>query len=287
MKILITGAAGQLGSALRSVMAQRSDVIFTDHSTLDITAAQDLHNFIADNDITHIVNCAAYTHINRAEVEKKECTRANSDGVKQLALAADSHGVKVLHISSDMVFDGNTHRAYTEADKVNPISHYGASKRAGETALLALAPDSIILRTSWLYSPLSSNNLPARVLDAARTQTSIQVVDNFISSPTNAFDLAHAIERILAAPQWFPGVYHFSNSGICSLYDFAKATLYLAGIRGVQVTPIASERNYAAAPGAARPPFSALDSYKFQLTYGMVPPHWFDSLAACINQFPK
>ncbi len=287
MKILVTGASGQLGSALRNVLSQRTDVIFADHSELDITQGKLLHNFIADHDITHIVNCAAYTHINRAEVEKKECTLANAEGVKQLALAADSQGVKVLHISSDMVFDGNTHRAYTEADKVNPISHYGASKRAGETALLALAPDSIILRTSWLYSPLCSNNFPARLLEAARTQSSIQVVDNFISSPTNAFDLAHAIERILSAPQWFPGVYHFSNSGICSLYDFAKATLYLAGITNVQVTPIASERNYSAAPGAARPPFSALDSYKFQLTYGMTAPHWFDSLAACITQFPK
>lgn len=289
MKILVTGANGQLGRAMRNAIegTKLADItLFTSREDLDITKGDILSRYIEDNDITHIVNCAAFTAVDRAEEDKAACTAINSDGVKQLALAADSYGAKVIHISTDFVFDGLTHRAYSESDKVNPISHYGTSKRAGETALLALAPDSIIIRTSWLYSPDSAGNFPAKILRAARKEKTLKVVDDQIGSPTCADDLAQAIVRILLTPQWFPGIYHFCDSGVCSRYDFAKVILRLAGMTDVKVEPISTSGNFASAAGAARPPFSALNTSKIRLTYGVETPHWIDSLARVIKNFP-
>lgn len=289
MKILITGASGQLGMALRKAIEGTKLAplsIFTSREELDITRGDLLSRFIEDNDITHIVNCAAFTAVDRAEEDKAACTAVNSDGVKQLALAADGYGAKVIHISTDFVFDGLTHRAYSESDKVNPMSHYGTSKRAGETALLALAPESIIIRTSWLYSPDSADNFPAKILRAASTEKTLKVVDDQIGSPTSADDLAAAIVKILTTPQWFPGIYHFCDSGVCSRYDFAKVILRLAGMTAVKVEPISTAGNFAAAPGATRPLFSALNCSKIRLTYGVETPYWIDSLAKAIKQFP-
>lgn len=288
MKILVTGANGQLGTSLRKIIQSSriaDSTIFTSHGELDITDGDTLSRFIADNDITHIVNCAGFTAVDRAEEDKAACTAINSDGVKKLAMAADSYGAKVIHISTDFVFDGLTHRAYSESDKVNPMSHYGTSKRAGETALLALAPESIIIRTSWLYSPDTDNNFPAKILAAARTEKQLKVVDDQIGSPTNADDLARAIVKILTTPQWFPGIYHYCNSGVCSRYDFAKVILRLAGLdREVEVVPIATSGNFSVAPGAARPPFSALNTSKIRLTYGVEAPHWIDSLSKALQK---
>ncbi|MDE6145558.1 MAG: dTDP-4-dehydrorhamnose reductase [Muribaculaceae bacterium] len=288
MKILVTGANGQLGIALRKIIQESKiadSTIFASREVLDITDADTLARFIADNDITHIVNCAAFTAVDRAEEDKAACTAINSDGVKKLAMAADNYGAKIIHISTDFVFDGLTHRAYSESDKVNPISHYGTSKRAGETALLALAPDSIIIRTSWLYSPDSNKNFPAKILEAARTEKHLKIVDDQIGSPTNADDLARAIVRILTTPQWFPGIYHYCNSGVCSRFDYAKVILRLAGLDStVNVEPISTAGNFSVTPGAARPPFSALNTSKIRLTYGVETPHWIDSLSKALKK---
>lgn len=281
MNILVTGADGQLGRALHKAIAGtplEASTIFTNREELDITRPELLTRFIAANDITHIVNCAAFTAVDRAEEDKAACTAINADGVKQLAMAADNYGAKVIHISTDFVFDGLTHRAYCESDKVNPTSHYGTSKRAGETALLALAPDSIIIRTSWLYNPECSNNFPAKIIAAARERGKLKVVDDQIGSPTHAGDLAEAIVKILTTPQWFPGIYHYCNSGVCSRYDFAKVILDLAGLRNVEISPIESTHNFGAMPVVSRPPFSALNTSKIRLTYGVKTPHWIDSL---------
>ena len=285
MKILVTGANGQLGRSLRRAL-ERSElgrsVLYAAREDLDITDGEQLGRLIADNGVTHIVNCAAYTNVDRAEEEKAACMEANSEGVKRLAMAADGRGVKIIHISTDFVFDGRANRAYTESDKVNPLSHYGMSKRAGETALLALAPEnSIIIRTSWLYGPDSDNNFPAKILRAARGGRQLKVVDDQIGSPTNSDDLAAAIVRILSTPQWFPGVYHYCNAGICSRYDFAKAILLLAGLDGeVSLTPVATSGDPAYAD---RPLFSALNTSKIRLTYGVETPHWIDSLRKAIK----
>lgn len=286
MKILITGANGQLGLALRKVLEGSplgSSVIYASHADLDIANGEQLSRLIEDDGVTHIVNCAAFTDVDRAEENKADCTAVNNDALKKLAIAADNHGVKIIHISTDFVFDGQTHRAYSESAKANPVSHYGASKRAGETALLALAPESIIIRTSWLYNLESENNFPAKIISKARSENKLSVVDDQIGSPTNAIDLARAIRKILTTPQWFPGIYHYCNSGLCSRYDFAKAILRLTGLNDrVELIPVSSD-NFAAGSGAMRPPFSALNTSKIRLTYGVETPHWVDSLDQAIK----
>lgn len=289
MNILVTGANGQLGRALREViqftpLAQCT--IFATRDDLDITQSDKLARFLSDNDITHTVNCAAFTNVDDAEEQKAECTRINSEGVKNLALAADAQGTKIIHISTDFVFDGKTHVAYCESDKVNPISHYGTTKRAGETALLALSPDSIIIRTSWLYLPgVDASNFPAKIIAAARDGKVLNVVDDQVGSPTNALDLAQAIVKILSTPQWFPGIYHYCNSGICSRFDLAKMCLRLIGLGDTVVNPLSTGSHFQVSTGAARPPFSALNTSKIKLTYGVDTPWWADSLAKYINRF--
>lgn len=288
MKILITGANGQLGKAMRKILDASplaSSAIYATHSDLDIADGNQLSRIIEDEGISHIVNCAAFTDVDRAEEEKAACSAVNNEAIKKLASAADNLGAKIIHISTDFVFDGLSHCAYSESAKVNPISHYGTSKRAGETALLALAPDSIIIRTSWLYNLETDNNFPAKIIRKARSEGQLRVVDDQIGSPTNAHDLARAILKILSTPQWFPGVYHYCDSGICSRYDFAKAILRLTGLNdSVELIPVNSD-SFAAGASAKRPPFSALNTSKIRLTYGVETPHWVDSLNNAIQSW--
>lgn len=285
MNILVTGANGQLGRALQNVLPKRTsaNIIFADREQLDITDAESVGRFIADNDITHVVNCAAFTNVDRAEEDKAACTAINSDGVKTIALAADNYGAKIIHISTDYVFDGHAYRPYSESDKVNPESHYGATKRQGETALLALAPESIIIRTSWLYGPECDNNFVKRILSKVNDPDGLKVVADQVGSPTFSYDLAEAIAKILTTPQWFSGVYHYCNAGVCSRYDWAKAILDLLGNGNVNITPISTDKNFLNATAAPRPHFSVLCTSKIRLTYGVEIPHWFDSLKRCIS----
>lgn len=285
MNILVTGANGQLGLALQKVLPSNSkaNLFFASHDQLDITNAELVARFIADNDITHIVNCAAYTNVDRAEEDKAACTALNSEGVKTLAMAADNYGAKVIHISTDYVFDGHAYKPYSESDKVNPESHYGATKRQGETALLALAPESIIIRTSWLYGPDKDNNFVKKILSKVNDPEGLRVVADQIGSPTFTYDLAEAVAQILATPQWFSGVYHYCNAGVCSRYDFAKAILMLSGNDNVKLTPISTDTNFLNLTYAPRPHYSVLDTSKIRLTYGVSTPHWFDSLRKCIS----
>lgn len=287
MNILVTGANGQLGRALQQVLPKKlpgAQIHFLDREQLDITKSELTSRFIADNDITHIVNCAAYTDVDRAEEDKAACTAINTDGVKNLAIAADNYGAKLIHISTDYVFDGHAYKPYRESDKVNPASHYGATKRAGETALLALAPESIIIRTSWLYGPDRENNFVKKILAKVSDPEPLKVVSDQIGSPTYSYDLARAIAKILSTPQWFEGVYHYCDAGVCSRYDFAKAILMLAGNSDKELIPISTDTNFLNVTAAPRPHFSVLDTSKIRLTYGAETPHWFDSLKECISQ---
>lgn len=196
-------------------------------------------------------------------------------------MAAYNYGAKIIHISTDYVFDGHAYKPYNESDKVNPQSHYGATKRSGETALLALAPDSIILRTSWLYGPDHDNNFVKRIITKADAGDSLKVVADQVGSPTYAYDLAEVIATILSTPQWFSGVYHYCNAGVCSRYDFAKAILALSGRGAVSVEPVSTDTNFMNT-AAVRPHYSVLDTSKIRLTYSAVTPHWIDSLRKCI-----
>lgn len=282
MKILVTGANGQLGTELRNVLERDcpGKTIYTDKEELDLTNAVLVESFINSNDISHIVNCAAYTAVDKAEEEEAACLKVNFDAVKNLASAAYNAGAKVLHISTDYVFDGTSCRPYKEADKVNPISQYGTSKRKGETVLLALCSDAIVIRTSWLYSPYG-NNFVKTMLKLGKEKSLIRVVNDQIGTPTYSLDLANTISRIIRSRQWAPGTYHYSNEGVASWYDFAKAVHRIAGITNCYIDPIPTEDFQSA---ARRPAFSVLDKTRIKRTYDIRIPHWEESLADCIGR---
>ena len=282
MKILVTGANGQLGRELRNVLELEipGKTIYTDIAELDLTDAKRVTDFVKKNDISHIVNCAAYTAVDKAEEEKLECAAININAVKNLANAADATGAKIIHISTDYVFDGTAHRPYKESDKVNPISEYGTTKRKGETALLALAPESIIIRTSWLYSPYG-NNFVKTMLRLGSEQSKLKVVSDQIGTPTYALDLARAIYMVLISHQWVEGIFHYSNEGVCSWYDFAKSIHRIAGIDTCDIKPIPTEEY---PTPASRPFYSILDKTRIKATYGVKAPYWEDSLIECINR---
>lgn len=282
MKILVTGANGQLGRELRNVLELEipGKTIYTDIAELDLTDAKRVTDFVKKNDISHIVNCAAYTAVDKAEEEKLECAAININAVKNLANAADATGAKIIHISTDYVFDGTAHRPYKESDKVNPISEYGTTKRKGETALLALAPESIIIRTSWLYSPYG-NNFVKTMLRLGSEQSKLKVVSDQIGTPTYALDLARAIYMVLISHQWVEGIFHYSNEGVCSWYDFAKSIHRIAGIDSCDIKPIPTEEY---PTPASRPFYSILDKTRIKATYGVKAPYWEDSLIECINR---
>lgn len=281
MKILITGANGQLGTELHEILEREfpGQTLYTDVQELDLTNAKAVDSYVANNEITHIVNCAAYTAVDRAEEEKMLCAAVNTDAVKNLAMAADANGAKIIHISTDYVFDGTNHRPYRESDKVNPISQYGTTKRKGETLLLALAPQAIIIRTAWLYSA-HGNNFVKTMLRLADSQPEIKVVCDQIGTPTFARDLARAVVKVLQSHQWVPGIYHFTDEGAASWYDFAKAIFRIAG-KDVKVTPIPTE-DYPTP--ASRPSYSILDRTRIKATYGIEIPHWEEALPDCLRQ---
>lgn len=283
MKILVTGCNGQLGKELRRLLEAEmpGKTVFSDIDTLDITDAAATAAFVSAGGFTHIVNCAAYTSVDRAEEDTLMCTRINADAVMNIAKAAESIGAKVIHISTDYVFDGHSWRPYREGDTVNPRSCYGSTKRKGETLLLSLCPDAVIVRTSWLYSALGANNFVKTMIRLGNEKQQIKVVYDQIGTPTCATDLARMIFTILTSPKWLPGVYHYSNEGVCSWYDFAKAVHRLAGIKGCRITPVTTA-DYPTA--AERPPFSVLDKEKIKVSYGVEIPHWEESLSRCIAE---
>lgn len=284
MKILLTGANGQLASELRTLLEQSLPGVttYTDIDTLDLTDSAAVGRFIGQGDYTHIINCAAYTAVDRAEQEPALCLKVNTDAVANLAKAAYETGAKIIHISTDYVFDGTAHLPYRESDKVNPTSIYGSSKRKGEMVLLSMCPNAIIIRTAWLYSPYG-HNFVKTMLSTARKRKSLRIVSDQIGSPTAAVDLAAAIVAILKAPQWIPGIFHYTNEGVASWYDFAKAIFRIAGITDMTVKPISTDDyNTENTTSASRPPYSVLDKQLIKKTYNITIPHWEESLAATI-----
>lgn len=283
MKILVTGCNGQLGSELGIAFARHPElnVVYTDCDTLDLTDGKAVGEFLAAGGYTHIINCAAYTEVDKAEDEQSICTAINVDAVRNLAMHAESIGASILHISTDYVFDGTAHKPYVETDKALPRSHYGATKRKGETVLLGLSPESIIIRTAWLYSPTTNKNFVGAILRKAMTGQPLKVVSDQIGTPTSATDLAETIVSIILSGKWLPGIYHYTNEGVASWYDFAKNIVEIAGIEGVKILPIKTS-DYPTA--AERPIFSVLDKSKIKNTYGIEIPYWRDSLSVAIHK---
>lgn len=282
MKILVTGANGQLGRSLRRVLEVRHPGLTTYMTSqmLDITDGDRTMQAVKEGEFTHIINAAAYTAVDRAEdTDTGLCTAVNVDGVRNLAKAASETGAHLVHVSTDYVFDGNQGHPYTEADKPNPLSHYGTSKRKGETALLGLLPDAIILRTGWLYSPFGKNFVKT-ILEKGRTTPTLRVVSDQIGTPTSALDLAEMIADIIDAPKWVAGTYNFTDEGVASWYDLAVAALELAGID----TPVRPILTADYPTPATRPMYSVLDKSLIKATYSRNIPYWRDSLANVVAE---
>jgi dTDP-4-dehydrorhamnose reductase len=278
--ILITGANGQLGREMRIVLEGDIFVnaIYTDVEELDITNAKAIEDCLTSNKVDYIVNCAAYTAVDAAESNVDMCTKLNVEAPTLLAQAAHKHGAKFIHVSTDYVFDGTSCRPYREDDPVCPVSVYGATKLDGERHIMDVAPDSIIVRTAWLYSPYGKNFVKT-MLELGRSRDSLRVVCDQIGTPTYALDLASAIKSFIDCEQWHPGIYHFSNEGAISWYDSTIAIHRLAGITTCHVLPCMTE-DYPTA--AKRPHYSVLDKNKIKSTLGFEIPYWEDSLEQCI-----
>lgn len=285
MKILVTGANGQLGKEMHAILEKEcpGQTLYTDVDTLDISDAKSVEQFFDQNELTHVINCAAYTAVDKAESDQTMCYRINVDAVQNIAKAASKYGVKVVHVSTDYVFDGKNYRPYTEADKTNPTSTYGTTKRKGEMILLSFCPDAVIVRTAWLYSP-HGHNFVKTMMKLGDEKPELRVVFDQIGSPTSATDLAAAIYAIINSRQWVPGTYHFTNEGVASWYDFAKAIHRIAGITNCKITPVTTE-DYPTP--ATRPHYSVLDKTMIKRTFGIEIPYWENSLADCISRIKE
>ena len=281
--ILITGANGQLGNEFRVLAKAKPDFhfLFTDVEELDITDASAIHNFLQENPVNFVINCAAYTAVDRAESDLSNALLLNETAVENLTEACRAFDIHFLHISTDYVFDGTQNRPYTEKDPVCPVSVYGKTKSEGEKKALRYGKSSVI-RTAWLYSSFGNNFLKT-MLRLGSERSSIQVVDDQIGTPTYAADLARAvISLVLALGSGNPvhGIYHFSNEGVCSWYDFAVEIMEMGGY-DCRVLPIPSAMY---PTSVRRPSYSVLGKQKIKETLHLEIPHWKDGLRRCMQK---
>lgn len=281
-QILVTGGSGQLGSELKYLKGEFADWEFDFRSSqeLDVTDAEAIEQALSTIRYQYLINCAAYTAVDKAEADIDRAYAINAQGVESLAKACAKYGVKLIHVSTDFVFDGKEHRPYQETDTVHPIGVYGASKEQGERLALEANPSSIIIRTSWLYSSFGGNFVKTmRRLGTERAELS--VIFDQVGTPTYARDLAKAILEGIENGRFSQtqGVFHYSNEGVASWYDFAIAIMELSGL-SCQVRPI---NTFEYPTPAQRPHYSVLDKRKFKTTFGTSIPYWRDSLKACIQ----
>lgn len=282
MTILVTGGNGQLGSALRLASAKSSHrYIFTDIDELDITSAEVVNEFVQKNSIDIVVNCAAYTAVDRAESDETTADKINHKAVATLAAVCARHNAALIHISTDYIFSGEATAPITEEATPAPINAYGRTKWAGEEAIAESGCRAIILRTSWLYSEFGTNFCKTmRTLTATRPE--IKVVADQLGTPTYAGDLAEAIVAIIESGQIDKsGTYNYSNEGVCSWYDFAVEIAHLCGNNECKINPCTTAEYPTA---AARPHYSVLDKSKFKATFSIEIPEWRESLAKCIKK---
>ncbi len=282
--ILVTGANGQLGRAIKRLSEKEKEFsfYFTDVEELDITSPEVLDDFFENNQVDYIVNCAAYTAVDKAETDKENAYLLNAMAPLNLLKQAEQHNAKLIHISTDYVFDGTNFRPYIEADEPNPQSQYGFTKLQGETNI-NYSPNVMIIRTSWLYFS-SGNNFVKTVLHLANGKDKLTIVADQIGTPTYAGDLADAIFKIIyhsGKNKFFAnGIYHYSNEGVCSWYDFAKAILEIKKIEK-PIIPITTEDFPTLAP---RPFYSVLSKNKIKNTFDLTIPYWRESLEKCFQK---
>ena len=279
--LLVTGANGQLGNSIRLLAKNYSgyNFLFTDVDTLDITDPAAVRAMIKDNRVDYVLNCAAYTAVDKAEEDEALCRRINAFAVGVLGEAAHEAGAKMIHVSTDYVFNGTGYRPYVETDATRPVSAYGRTKLAGEEILQEVCTDAVIIRTAWLYSEFG-NNFVKTVLRLGKERDELGFVFDQIGTPTYAGDLAAAMLVVTSDERnaFVPGIYHFSNEGVCSWYDFTVKILQIAGV-DCRVLPIET-KDYPTK--AVRPPYSVLNKRKIKETYGVAIPHWEESL--CMNK---
>jgi len=283
MNILVTGSNGQLGNELQRLAPEFPGFkfLFTDVGELDITDEMAVDSMISEKNPEAIINCAAYTAVDKAEKEEELAYRINAKAPGNLAKAAARHNLFLIHISTDYVFGGTGYRPYAEDDKKDPVSVYAKSKLAGEAEVLTHAKTALILRTSWLYSEFG-HNFVKTIIKYGKERGALKVVYDQIGSPTYAHDLAQAIITILqncAKPKGV-NVYHYANEGVASWYDFAEAILEITGIP-CKLTPI--ETHEYPLP-AARPFYSVLKKEKIKQAFNLEIPYWRESLAVCLNR---
>jgi dTDP-4-dehydrorhamnose reductase len=286
MKILITGSNGQLGSEIRELAANYSklDLIFRNSHELDICSFEALQDFIIDHKINVVINCAAYTAVDKAEEDAEIAERVNSMGVSNLVNALEKVNGKLIHISTDYVFDGDHFSPYKESDLVSPIGVYGETKRAGELAVINSDIDSIVIRTSWLYSSYG-NNFVKTMLRLGNEKENLGVIFDQVGTPTYARDLANTCLKILCEItseniSKNGNLYHYSNEGVASWYDFAISIMELGG-KNCKVKPIQT-KDYPTL--AKRPQYSVLDKSKIKTDFKIEIPYWRDSLKECVEK---
>jgi dTDP-4-dehydrorhamnose reductase len=279
-KILVTGSNGQLGKALQHLAPSypQFEFIFLSKEDLPIHHFEMVRHYFNTYQPQYLINCAAYTAVDRAELEKDRAFHINGEAVGVLAAVCKEHHCKFIHISTDYVFDGTATTPYKEDAPTNPQSVYGASKLEGEKQALQFNPDTIIIRTSWVYSEFGKNFVRT-IVKLMKEKEAINVVNDQFGSPTYAADLAETILQIISLPEWQAGIYNYSNDGIIGWYDFAMAIKELTG-SNCNINPIPTSQY---PTPAKRPLYSILDKTKVQNTFGIQLKDWKESLAACLT----
>lgn len=282
--ILVSGANGQLGKELKKLAPIYSgfDFVFLSREDMPIHHFEMVRHYFTVYQPAFFINSAAYTAVDRAEEEKDKTFQINAEAVGVLAAVCRENQCRFVHISTDYVFDGQANKPYTEEAKTNPQSVYGTSKKEGEEQALKFNPDAIIIRTSWLYSEYGKNFVKT-IIRLLQEKEEINVVADQIGSPTYAVDLAEIILQIISSGKWIPGIFHFSNIGIISWYEFALAIKAFTGsackINAITTTQYPTP--------AKRPAYSVLDTSKIQSVYGLEMKDWKDSLKSCISLLAK
>ena len=287
MKILVIGKSGQLGQSINKIVSNTqssNEFVFVGRDELDLSNENNVASYFENNDFDIIINCAAYTAVDKAESEVELANQVNHLGVKQLAQIANKQKAKLIHISTDYVFDGESDESYLESNITNPINTYGKTKLAGEQAVLvAMQNGAIIIRTSWVYSEYGHNFVDT-MLRLGKERDELNVVSDQIGSPTYAGDLARAILHIIQTEVFLNSsqetqIYHYSNEGVCSWFDFAKEIFAFASIQ-CTVSPITTEQY---PTPAQRPTNTLMDKDKISQTFGVNIPYWEESLKTCIE----
>ena len=287
MNILVTGANGQLGNEMRIVSRNSQDhYIFTDVAELNITNAMAVEKIVNDNDIKAIINCAAYTNVDKAEDDYDFAELLNATAVKHLAQAIKKNAGILIHVSTDYVFGGTKNNTpCSEDEPANPTGVYGITKLHGEQSIIETGCKHLIIRTAWLYSEFGKNFVKT-MLNLTATKPNLNVVFDQVGSPTYAYDLAQAIFNIVENRKYEgqDGIYHYSNEGVCSWYDFTKMIAEYAGHTACDIQPCHSDEFPSK---VVRPSYSVLDKTKIKKTFDIHIPYWTDSLKRCLAELAK